>query len=81
MQVRLKADGRVLQGTAVQIVTTMQGLAFGQDHLSLPDYIDWAVAQLTRLEGTELKIEGATPEERARSFVSEMLRAGLAEKL
>ena len=53
-------DGRVFQGTALQIVRAMQDIAFGVDDFTLPEYIDWVVANARRFEAVELKVERAT---------------------
>lgn len=74
-------DGRVFQGTALQIVRAMQDIAFGVADFSVPRYIDWVVSNAQRLEEIELHVEGATDEERAASLVSAMLDAGLAQRL
>lgn len=71
-------DGRVFQGTALQIVKAMQDIAFGVDDFTVPQYIEWVVANARRFEEVELVIKGDTEEERAAALVSEMLRAGLA---
>ncbi|WP_404364463.1 hypothetical protein ACIHQR_30230 [Corallococcus coralloides] len=71
-------DGRVLQGTAVQIVKGMQDIAFGVERLSLGEYINWVVGNAQRFESTELRVQGETDEEKAASLVDEMLREGLA---
>ena len=71
-------DGRVFQGTALQIVKAMQDIAFGVDDFTVPQYIEWVVANARRFEEVELVIKGDTDEEKATALVSEMLRAGLA---
>ena len=71
-------DGRVLEGTPVQIVGEMQYLAFGQEGKSLGEYVDWTVAQLERFTGVKLAVEGTSDEEKAASLVRAMLDAGLA---
>jgi hypothetical protein len=71
-------DGRVFQGTALQIVKAMQDIAFGVDDFTVPQYIEWVVANARRFEEVELVIKGDTDEEKAAVLVSEMLRAGLA---
>jgi hypothetical protein len=71
-------DERVFQGTALQIVKAMQDIAFGVDDLTVPEYIDWVVANARKFEEVELKVEGATDDEKAKSLVEEMVRAGLA---
>ncbi|WP_375743640.1 hypothetical protein NR800_37105 [Corallococcus interemptor] len=73
-------DGRVLQGTAVQIVKGMQDIAFGVERLSLGEYIHWVVGNAQRFESTELRVQGETDEEKAASLVDEMLREGLAAR-
>ncbi len=71
-------DGRVFQGTALQIVKAMQGIAFGVDDFTVPEYIEWVVANARKFEAVELKVEGTTDDEKAQSLVEEMVRAGLA---
>ncbi|CAM4481892.1 MULTISPECIES: hypothetical protein [Myxococcus] len=73
-------DGRVFQGTAVQIVKGMQDIAFRVERLSLPEYIDWVVGNARRFDGVELQAQGNIGEEKAASLVDEMLRTGLASK-
>ena len=73
-------DGRVFQGTAMQIVQAMQDIAFGVEQLSLDQYIDWVVDNARRFEGVELAVAGETMEERAMALVEEMVRAGLAAR-
>ncbi|AKQ68194.1 hypothetical protein A176_005106 [Myxococcus hansupus] len=73
-------DGRVFQGTAVQIVKGMQDIAFGVERLSLPEYIDWVVANAQRVESVALRVQGETGDEKAASLVQEMLRTGLAAR-
>lgn len=79
MKIRMKADGRVLEGTEQQIVEAMHALAFGQQDSSLSEYIDWAVLQARGMSEVELRVEGATDEEKAMALVQAMLDAGLAE--
>ncbi|WAM30276.1 hypothetical protein [Myxococcus sp. NMCA1] len=73
-------DGRVFQGTAVQIVRAMQDIAFGVERLSLPEYIDWVVTNARRFDEVELQVPGGTDEEMAASLVAEMIRTGLTSK-
>ena len=80
MRIRINADGRVLEGTALQITEAMHGLAFTQAHRPLGDYIDWAVEQAGWMSDTELVVEGDTVEAKAASFVKAMLETGLAER-
>ena len=71
-------DGRAFQGTALQIVKAMQDIAFGVDDFTVPEYIEWVVANARKFEEVELAITGATDDEKAKSLVEEMVRAGLA---
>ena len=81
MRIRGMSDGRVLEGTAKQIVEAMQYIAFGQETRTLGEYIDWLTDQVERLEQTALRVDGDTDEEKAASLVQAMLGAGLAEKV
>jgi|GEM_PF-587675 len=71
-------DGRVFEGTPVEIVRDMKFIAFGVDHLDLDGYISWVAANAQKFEGVVLETEGPTTEERARRLVKAMLRVGLA---
>jgi hypothetical protein len=73
-------DGRVFQGTALQIVKAMQDIAFGVEQMTLDQYIDWVVQNAQRFEEVELKVAGETTEERATALVDEMLVKGLAAR-
>jgi hypothetical protein len=73
-------DGRVFQGTALQIVKAMQDIAFGVDQMTLGQYIDWVVQNALRFEEVELVVSGATTEERATTLVEAMVASGLAER-
>jgi hypothetical protein len=47
--VKLKMrDDRVFQGTPLQIVRAMQNLALGRDHISVPSYVEWVVANVEK---------------------------------
>jgi len=71
-------DGRVFEGTPLEIVRDMKFIAFGVDHLDLDGYISWVAENARKFEGAELSTEGATTKERARRLVEAMLRTGLA---
>ncbi len=73
-------DGRVFQGTAVQIVKAMQDIAFGVDQMTPDQYIDWVIENARRFEDVELKAEGATTDDRAKALVEEMVAKGLATR-
>ena len=78
MRIRIVSDGRVLLGTAEQIVRQLQYLAFGLEDASLDEYVDWLAAQVGRQEGVELRVEGATGREKAEALLRELIGAGLA---
>ena len=73
-------DGRVFQGTALQIVKAMQDIAFGVEQMTLDQYMDWVVQNAQRFEEVDLKVAGETTEERAKALVEEMLAKGLAAR-
>ena len=79
MRIQMTSDGRVLEGTAKQIVTMMQSLAFGQEDKSLTEYITWAVAAAARMTEVEMEVTGDDEDALAASLVEEMLSTGLAE--
>ncbi|HBQ13254.1 MAG: hypothetical protein RLP09_05335 [Sandaracinaceae bacterium] len=81
MRIRLNADGRVLQGTPVQIVQAMHAIAFGADGLSLSEYIDWACEHAARMMDVHLEIADGTEDERAAAFVDAMIESELAVRL
>ena len=62
MRIKITSDGRVLEGTAKQIVEAMHYVAFGQEQRTLSEYIDWAVDQASRMNELDLKVEGETDE-------------------
>lgn len=74
-------DGRVLSGTALQIVKAMQDLAFGADGKSVRQYVEGVVEHALRFEEVELHVQGSTDDELAGSLVEEMLRTELAARL
>jgi len=71
-------DGRVFEGTPLEIVRDMKFIAFGVDHLDIDGYISWVAANARKFERVDLVTEGSTTKERARRLVEEMLRTGLA---
>ena len=73
-------DERVLEGTPLQIVQAMKGMAFGVEGFTMRQYIEWVVANAERFEGVVLKVEGGTDEELVASLVAEMIRTGLARR-
>ena len=78
MKIQILSDGRVLEGTAQEIVEAMKYVAFDQEGRSLGEYIDWALEEARRLHSLELVVEGEGDEERAEGLVRVMLEMGLA---
>ena len=81
MRIRIVDDGRVLQGTAMQMVQQMQSVAFGREELPIEQYVDWVANQLATMMGVQLEVRGATADEKTRSLIDELLRTGFAEKI
>ncbi len=73
-------DGRVFQGTPLQIVRGMQDIAFGVDDFTPSQYMEWVVANARKFEEVELNVTGESDEDKARSLVDEMLKHGLAAR-
>lgn len=68
-------DGRVFQGTALQIVQGMKSLDFGPAP-TIADYIDDVAQRAAELTGAAIHVVGETDEERAASLVSSLIGAG-----
>jgi len=78
MTIVIRADGRRFSGTPLQIVQQMQSVAFGQDDVTLPEYIERSVRLVDVMEGVSLKVTGESDEQLSASFLDEMVKAGLA---
>jgi hypothetical protein len=74
-------DGRVFQGTALQIVRAMQDVAFGVKDFTVSAYIDWVVRNVRDFEAVELEVTGTSDEERAQALVLSLVQNGLAQRL
>lgn len=83
MRIQIAADGRVVEGTPVQIVQAMRELVFDDQvrALSVGGYVDWAAERAAQMTGTQLTIAGSTDEDKAASLVDEMVAKGLASRL
>jgi len=79
MKMVLVGSSDVLSGDAAEIVRAMQSRAFGVDHLSLSDYIDWVVAQTKARLRVDLDLDGATGADRAHALLTALVAHGLAE--
>lgn len=74
----LEISGDRYAGTALQIVKAMQDKAFFDQALPLEAYLDSLPEQLKKFQNVEITIVGSTLEERAGSFIAELLRTGVA---
>lgn len=81
MKIQILNDGRVFQGTPMQIVEAMHYRAFGQESRTLSEYIDFMLEQISRMNELALTADGETDEEKANAFVDAILEAGLARRL
>jgi hypothetical protein len=77
----IMADGRGLQGTAVQNVDTMRPIAFLPSGTSLPDYSRTTVAQARSFMAVELNVPEGDEEFMAAALVRAMVKAGLATRV
>ena len=71
-------DGRVFEGTGLQIAQGMKSIAFGVEGMTMAQYLDWVVGNLERFEGLRLEVVGANEAGRAESLVTGMVKAGVA---
>ena len=58
----------------------MQSIAFGVDDYTLPQTIEWVVANARKFEEVDLDVKGQSEEEQAASLVEEMISTGLTAK-
>lgn len=79
MKIRVQ-DGRVFEGTPMQIVQSMKSIALGAPPMTLGEYIDWVAARAGSIEGAPLVIRGRNDHERCERLVSRLLELGLAER-
>ena len=72
-------DGKLFEGTPLEICRTMQSVGFGEDSTtSLRLFLLATAARLHRLGGIELDLDGpTTDEELASRFLYEAIGAGL----
>ena len=80
MQLKLK-DGRVVQGTARQVVSAMRDIAQFSQAATLGDYVEFVQNNTQTFEGVTLDVKGETEDDRCSSLVDELIRNGLAERL
>lgn len=70
--------GAILQGTPKQIAQEMFTRSH-QKHATLIEYLDWAAHRALAYEGVELCLTGSNEDERAESFVNQLLLKGLVK--
>lgn len=76
MQIRMR-DGRVLNGTPLEIVEEMRDLAFFESP-NLNEYITWTIEQAESMR-IKLVVVGDTDDERCASLIDSMIENDLAE--
>jgi hypothetical protein len=74
----LDISGDRYAGAPLQIVKAMQDKAFFDQALPLETYLDSLPEQLKKFQNVDITIAGSTLEERAESFIAELLRVGVA---
>lgn len=78
MKIRM-SDGRVFEGTALQVVQEMRATAFTPREMSVPEYVRWVWERTIEATGRELQVADGTEEQMAADLVAELVRVGLAE--
>lgn len=68
-------DGLEFEGTPVEIVRAMQGMAFGAEGQSLSEYIDGVAACAKKFEDVVLNVAGPDEAVKAEALVRAMLDA------
>jgi hypothetical protein len=74
-------DGRVFQGTALEIVRAMQDISFSVDGFTLTQYVESVVTGARKFEEVDLDVNGDSDEALAASLVDEMMRTGLTRRI
>ncbi len=77
-KIRIHADGRLFAGTAAEILTQMQSLAFGWDDRPLAEYISWLAAQMERQTGEKMTLPESDVAAVCEALVDAMVAQGLA---
>jgi len=78
MKIRMQ-DGRVFEGTPVQIVQSMKSIALGAPTGTLGEYVDWVASRAGAIDGVALGSEGATDAAKCERLVEGLLARRLAE--
>lgn len=76
MRIRMKADGRVFEGSPEEIVAEMRSVA-SRDGDALEDYMRWAADNLQAATGVTLPPEAIQAPDK---FVEALLGQGLADR-
>jgi len=69
-------DDTVFIGSAVEIIEQMRQQAYFERGIPLLDYLNLLPEFIKTFSGTEIIITGETLEERAVSFIKELIKAG-----
>jgi hypothetical protein len=78
---QIEIDGRLFQGTALQIVKAMQSMAFVEPGTGIPGYIAWMEKNAERLGDEPLNVKGSTDDELAESLLEIMIAKGYARSV
>ena len=80
MRIRVKSDGRELDGTPLQIIRQLAAIGLGR-RVPVDDYIKWTAEGLSRAHDIDITVTGETEAERAASLLHELEQAGILEVL
>ena len=76
----IMSDGRVIEGTPLQIVDFMRSIAFVPVSTSIAEYVRATADQARTLLNVELGIEDGSDEEMAKALIRELVANGLAQQ-
>lgn len=76
----IMSDGRVIEGTPLQIVDFMRSIAFVPAGTSIAEYVRATADQARTLLNVELGIEDGSDEEMAKALIRELVANGLAQQ-
>ena len=75
MKIQIEADGEIVDGSCEEIVEAMKCRAFGREHYSDQEYMDWAAKAAKNLLGKDLNTSSIE------AFVQSMAFSGLIKIL
>lgn len=72
MKIMLR-DGLEYEGTPLEIVKAMKGMAFDCGRMSVSEYVDWAAGNVKKFELVTIDVGGDTEVAKAEALVKAML--------